>query len=98
MTGRPPRPFGGILVGFGLKGALIHYNRINAFNGYVQDDIKVNRKLTVNVGVRWEYDGFPSDKSGQFTNIWLPQLQKFNTGSASCAGATGTLVRLRRTL
>jgi Carboxypeptidase regulatory-like domain len=71
-----------ILGGFGLKGPLIHYNRINAFDWYVQDDIKVNRKLTVNLGLRWEYDGFPDDVSGQFTNIWLPQLLKYNTGSA----------------
>lgn len=80
-----------ILAEFGLKGPLVHYNRINAFNFYVQDDIKVNRKLTVNLGVRWEYDGFPDDASGQFTNIWLPLLQKFNTGSAFLASSTGTL-------
>ena len=80
-----------ILAGFGLKGPLTHYNRINAFNWYIQDDIKVNRKLTVNLGVRWEYDGFPDDVSGQFTNIWLPLLQKFNTGSAFLASSTGTL-------
>jgi hypothetical protein len=67
--------------GFGLKGPLTHYNRINAFNWYVQDDIKVNRKLTVNAGLRWEYDGFPDDVSGQFSNIWTTQLAKVNTGS-----------------
>jgi len=89
--GTPATSFS-ILAGFGLKGPLIHYNRINAFNSYVQDDIKVNRKLTVNLGVRWEYDGFPDDVSGQFANIWLPLLQKFNTGSAFLAsGSTGTL-------
>ena len=34
-----------------LRGLLTHYNRISAFDWFVQDDIKVNRKLTVNVGV-----------------------------------------------
>ena len=77
-----PATVNGTLGGFALKGPLIHYNRINAFSAYFQDDIKVNRKLTVNAGVRWEYDGFPSDKIGQFTNVWNTLLAKYNTGSA----------------
>ena len=58
----------------------------------MQDDFKVNRKLTVNAGVRWEYSGFPDDVSGEFTNVWNSQLEKVNTGSAFAAlGTTGTL-------
>jgi len=83
---------GSVLTGFGLKGPLTHYNRINAFDSYVQDDIKVNRKLTVNLGVRWEYDGFPDDVSGQFTNVWTTQLAKVNTGSYFIDNPNGTLV------
>src|ERR1700728_175658 len=79
--GTPQTANGGILLGFGLKGTLTHYNRINAFDWYAQDDIKVSRKLTVNLGLRWEYDGFPDDKSGQFANEWNSQLQKANTYS-----------------
>jgi hypothetical protein len=72
---------------------LTHYNRINAFDWFVQDDIKVSRKLTVNVGLRWEYDGFPDDKSGQFSNEWNSQLEKVNTYSAfQPLGAEGTLL------
>ena len=83
---------GGIALGFGLKGALTHYNRVNEFSSYVQDDIKVNRKLTVNAGVRWEYSGFPDDVSGEFANVWNNQLAKVNTGSAfEALGTTGTL-------
>jgi Carboxypeptidase regulatory-like domain len=80
--GTPVTPNGGIVLGFGLAGQLTHYNRINAFDSYVQDDIKLSSKLTVNLGVRWEYDGFPDDKSGEFANVWGSQLAKFNTGSA----------------
>ncbi len=83
---------GGISFGFGLQGALTHYNRVNAFDWYVQDDIKVNRKLTVNLGLRWEFDGFPDDKSGQFANIWPSQLEKVNTGSFFLNNPNGTLV------
>ncbi len=89
-----PATLNSILTGFGLKGPLTHYNRINAFDSYVQDDIKVNRKLTVNLGLRWEYDGFPDDKLGQFTNVWSTQLAKINTGSwfLNPANSAGTLV------
>jgi Carboxypeptidase regulatory-like domain len=64
-----------------LRGLLTHYNRINFYESFFQDDIKLSRKLTVNVGVRWEYDGWPTDKIGQFTNIWDRQLNLVNTGS-----------------
>jgi hypothetical protein len=89
-TGGTPVPgcgfFGGTTCAGGaapiaLRGLLTHYNRIGAFDGWVQDDVKVSRKLTVNVGLRWEYDGWPSDKIGQFTNIWTSQLALENTGS-----------------
>lgn len=89
--GTPRTPGGGIVVGFGLKGFLIHYNRVNAFSSYAQDDIKVNSKLTVNLGVRWEYDGFPDDKAGRFANVWASLISKINTGSYFLANPNGTL-------
>jgi Carboxypeptidase regulatory-like domain len=92
IDGTPATPTGGIVLGFGLKGTLVHYNRVNEFSSYVQDDIKVSRKLTVNVGLRWEYSGFPDDKSGQFANVWQTQINKLNTGSALAGlGSVGTL-------
>jgi hypothetical protein len=90
--GTPLTTNGGLAASLGTQGLLLHYNRINAFSAYVQDDIKVNSKLTVNVGLRWEYDGFPDDTTGQFSNVWASQLAKVNTGSYFLNNPTGTLV------
>ena len=39
------------------------------FNVFVQDDILVNRKLTVNAGLRYQYDTSPSEASGTVANF-----------------------------
>ena len=55
-------------------GGIIHAYRETNMNSFVQDDWKVSSKLTVNMGVRWEYDGTFSEKFGNLTNTWLTQL------------------------
>jgi Carboxypeptidase regulatory-like domain/TonB-dependent Receptor Plug Domain/TonB dependent receptor-like, beta-barrel len=58
-----------------------HDQRTNEFAAYAEDDIKVNSRLTLNLGVRWEYDGYPSDVTGLFTNGWASKAALVNTGS-----------------
>jgi Carboxypeptidase regulatory-like domain len=40
---------------------IFHYN-LNYFSGYVQDDYRISSKLTVNLGLRYEFDGPASEE------------------------------------
>jgi outer membrane receptor protein involved in Fe transport len=42
---------------------------------FLTDDWRVNRDLTVNLGVRWDWYGWPEEKRGYFGNFILPLVQ-----------------------
>ena len=44
--------------------------RDTILGAFIQDDIKLTSRLTLNAGLRWEYDGWPVEKNGEFANLW----------------------------
>jgi hypothetical protein len=69
-------------------GGIVHGYRVDDANAFVQDDFKVTGRLTLNMGLRWEFDGYPTDKYGNLTNIWLSQIESSLVSGTS--SATGT--------
>ncbi len=72
----------------GSPEGLVNGYRASNADAFVQDDFKVSTRLTLNFGLRWEYDGMPSDKYGNLTNIWLSQVASAAPGTSA---ANGTL-------
>jgi hypothetical protein len=74
---------------------IIHGYRANNISSFFQDDFKFSSRLTLNMGVRWEYDGNLSDKYGNLTNVWQSQVLSVNTpaqlqGTGPFSGALPT--------
>lgn len=64
---------------------------INSASFFFQDDFRVNSKLTVNLGLRWEFDGPYSEANNQFAsfNPTLVNSQTGNLGDVQFAGVNG---------
>jgi hypothetical protein len=69
----------------------IFHENLNYFAGYVQDDYRVSTKLTINLGLRYEFDGpFSEEHGNMYTfnpNIIDPATQK--QGGIEFAGNNG---------
>ncbi len=67
-------------TGTAISGETNRYFRAKQTGLYAQDDIKVRSNLTVDIGVRWDWDGPLYEKNGVFTNFF-PKDYKFDLPS-----------------
>jgi hypothetical protein len=52
--------------------------RFRDLSAYIADDFKLTRKLTVNLGMRWEWFGWPEEKDGRIGNFDPALVTDFN--------------------
>ena len=84
--------FNDFLVGNGVSvigsGVFDRAVRTNDLSGFFQDDWKFNHRLTLNLGARYDFFGFPSDIRGRFVNF-LPEQFRAGTIAAPAGPPNG---------
>ena len=84
--------FNDFLIGNGVSligsGAFDRYLRTSDLGAFLQDDWKFNNRLTMNLGVRYDFYGFPSDTRGRLVNF-LPDQFRQGTPAAPALPPNG---------
>ena len=77
--------FNNFLVGNGVSiigsGVFDRALRVNDWSGFVQDDWRVNSRLTLNLGVRYDFYGYPVDTRGRLVNFLPDQFRQGTTAA-----------------
>ena len=84
--------FNNFLIGNGVSiigsGVFDRALRVNDWSGFAQDDWKVNSRLTLNLGVRYDFYGYPVDTRGRLVNF-LPDQFRAGTTAAPAGPPNG---------
>jgi hypothetical protein len=76
------------------NGQLNQTFKANDIDAFIQDDFRVNPRLTLNLGLRWEYAGFASAGDGGWSDVWpsLVKTQPLPGSSPATASLVGYVV------
>lgn len=65
--------------------------KVPDFNAFIQDDWKINKRLTLNAGLRYDLFGLPYDKSGRLVNFIPSQVAVGNPPNGFVQAEGGSL-------
>jgi hypothetical protein len=86
---------GSVVTRFAKPGGYDFYRRLYYYSAFAQDDIKLMPRLTINLGLRWEYFGRFSEQHGKNVNYnfalagnAVPQVSAPCQPNVDCPGST----------